>query len=182
MPGGRNTRKHSGRSRGAVESRGKRLRLSKGTDEVVEILQFGNGNHGDPDLQPQIHMRKVMQSNQHVLQTLTLAIILVQISWTLTKLSGIRSFRCKHLADPKHPKLAQMSSLFPATPKSRSTWPGGRKPFVWGERTCLHMYLCNCQKIWAHQHINIALLLKGNVELQDLCLGGILHIMDKGQL
>ena len=49
MPGGRNTRKPSGRGRGAVESRGKRLRSSKGTDEAVEILQFGNGNHGDPD-------------------------------------------------------------------------------------------------------------------------------------
>ena len=49
MPGGRNTRKHSGRGRGAVESGGKRLRSSKGMDEAVEILQFGNGNHGDPD-------------------------------------------------------------------------------------------------------------------------------------
>ena len=49
MPGGRNTRKRSGRGRGAVESAGKRLKSSKGTDEAVEILQFGNGNHGDPD-------------------------------------------------------------------------------------------------------------------------------------
>ena len=39
-----------------------------------------------------------------------------------------------------------------------------------------------CQKIWSHQYINIALLLKGNVELQDLCSGGLLHITDKGQL
>lgn len=39
-----------------------------------------------------------------------------------------------------------------------------------------------CQKIWSHQYINIALLLKGNVELHDLCSGGILHITDKGQL
>ena len=50
MPGGRNTRKRSGRGRGAVESDDKRLRSSKGMDEAVEILQFGNGNHGDPDL------------------------------------------------------------------------------------------------------------------------------------
>ena len=45
-----------------------------------------------------------------------------------------------------------------------------------------HVPLQLCQKIWAHQYINIALLLKGNVELQDLCSGGILHITDKGQL
>ena len=45
-----------------------------------------------------------------------------------------------------------------------------------------HVPLQLCQKIWAHQYINISLLLKGNVELQDLCSGGILHIMDKGQL
>ena len=28
-----------------------------------------------------------------------------------------------------------------------------------------------CQKIWFHQYVNIALLLKGNVELQDICSG-----------
>lgn len=39
-----------------------------------------------------------------------------------------------------------------------------------------------CQKIWAHQYININLLLKGNVELQDFCSGGLLHITDKGQI
>ena len=55
-----------------------------------------------------------MQSNQHVLQTLTLAIILVQISWTLNKLSVIWTFRCKHLADPKHPKLTQNFLTIPS--------------------------------------------------------------------
>ena len=38
MPGGRNTRKRSGRGRGAVESGGKRLRSSKGTDEAVDLF------------------------------------------------------------------------------------------------------------------------------------------------
>ena len=45
------------------------------------------------------------------------------------------------------------------------------------------MYLCNCVRNFGLiSIINIALLLKGNVELQDLCSGGILHITDKGQL
>ena len=39
-----------------------------------------------------------------------------------------------------------------------------------------------CQKIWAHEYINLNLLLKGNVELQDFCSGGVLHITDKGQV
>ena len=39
-----------------------------------------------------------------------------------------------------------------------------------------------CQKIWAHEYINLNLLLKGNVELQDICSGGVLHITDKGQV
>ena len=38
-----------------------------------------------------------------------------------------------------------------------------------------------CQKIWSNQYINLALLLKGNVDLNDFCSGGILHISDKGQ-
>ena len=39
-----------------------------------------------------------------------------------------------------------------------------------------------CKKIWAHEYININLLLKGNVELQDFCSGNVLHMTDKGQL
>ena len=39
-----------------------------------------------------------------------------------------------------------------------------------------------CQKIWAHKYINLNLLLKGNVELQDFCSGGVLHITVKGQV
>ena len=39
-----------------------------------------------------------------------------------------------------------------------------------------------CQKIWAHEYINLNLLLNGNVELQDFCSGGVLHITDKGEV
>ena len=38
-----------------------------------------------------------------------------------------------------------------------------------------------CYKIWSIQYINLALLLKGNVDLNDIYSGGILHISDKGQ-
>lgn len=37
-----------------------------------------------------------------------------------------------------------------------------------------------CQKIWSHKYMN--LLLKGNVEFQDFCSGGLLHITEKGLL
>ena len=51
-----------------------------------------------------------------------------------------------------------------------------------GEDMTAHVPQQLCQKIWAHQYINIALLLKGNVELQDLCSGGLVHITEKGQI
>lgn len=38
------------------------------------------------------------------------------------------------------------------------------------------------QRIWAHQYINIALLLKNNVVFQDLCFGGLVHITEKDQI
>lgn len=38
------------------------------------------------------------------------------------------------------------------------------------------------QKIWQHQYINIALLLKGNVELQELCTGDLIHITESGNI
>ena len=39
-----------------------------------------------------------------------------------------------------------------------------------------------CHKIWSNHNINLALPMKGNVDLNDFCSGGILHISDKGQL
>ena len=38
------------------------------------------------------------------------------------------------------------------------------------------------KKIWAHEYMNINLLLKGSVELQDFCSGGVLHMTRKGQV
>ena len=39
-----------------------------------------------------------------------------------------------------------------------------------------------CKKIWAHEYINISLLLKGSVELQDLFSSGVVHLTGKGHL
>ena len=45
-----------------------------------------------------------------------------------------------------------------------------------------HVPVQLCKKIWAHQYpINTALLLKGNLELQDLCSGGVFNITEKDQ-
>ena len=52
----------------------------------------------------------------------------------------------------------------------------------WLEDLSCHVPNQLCQKIWSNQYINLALLLKGNVDLNDFCSGGILHISDKGQL
>lgn len=45
-----------------------------------------------------------------------------------------------------------------------------------------HVPLQICQKIWQNQYINIALLLKGNVELHELCSGGLIHITESGTI
>ena len=39
-----------------------------------------------------------------------------------------------------------------------------------------------CHKIWWHEYINIALLLKGSVELQDIFNSGIVPVSGKGYL
>lgn len=51
-----------------------------------------------------------------------------------------------------------------------------------GEDMTAHVPAQICKKIWEHQYINLSLLLKGNVELQDLCSGGLIHITDQGTI
>ena len=38
------------------------------------------------------------------------------------------------------------------------------------------------EKICTHQYINLALLLKGNIELDQICTSNVLHVNDKGQI
>ena len=45
-----------------------------------------------------------------------------------------------------------------------------------------HVPLAIAQKIWSNQYININLLLKGAVELQELCAGGALRLNKQGLL
>ncbi|MCG8045581.1 MAG: hypothetical protein N0E48_07945, partial [Candidatus Thiodiazotropha endolucinida] len=45
-----------------------------------------------------------------------------------------------------------------------------------------HVPLLISQKIWSHQYININLLLKGAVRLQEICSGGNLHVNKQGFL
>ena len=181
MPGGRNTRKRSGRGRGAVESGGKRLRSSKGTDEAVEILQFGSGNHGDPDshtsnsegnakqpthpanLDTSSHPRANFVDFEQIIRDLDISL----------QTSG------RSQTSETNPNVLNIPSN---TQESFNLTRGEETLRLGGEDMSAHVPLQLCQKIWAHQYINIALLLKGNVELQDLCSGGILHITDKGQL
>lgn len=45
-----------------------------------------------------------------------------------------------------------------------------------------HVPVQLCQKIWSHEYINISLLLKGSVELQDIFNSGIVRVSGKGYL
>ena len=183
MPGGRNTRKRSGRGRGAVESGGKRLRSSKGTDEAVEILQFGNGNHGDPDSHTsnsheegnakQPTRPANPDTSNHPRANFVDFEQIIRDSDISLQTSG------RSQTSETNPNVLNIPSN---TQESFNLTRGEETLRLGGEDMSAHVPLQLCQKIWAHQYINIALLLKGNVELQDLCSGGILHITDKGQL
>ena len=159
MPGGQNTWKHSGRGRGAVESGGKRLRSSKGTDEAVEILQFGNGNHGDPDShasnsheegnakQPtrpanpdtSNHPRANFVDFEQIIRD-------SDISLQTSDRSQTSEINPDVLTIPSN------------TQESFNLTRGEETLCLGGEDMSAYVPLQLCQKIWAHQYINIALL------------------------
>ena len=170
MPDGRNTRTRSGRGRGAVESGGKRLRSSKGTDEAVEVLQFGNGDHGDPDSHT---------TNSHEEGNAKQRTRPANLNTHSNPRANFVDIEQIIRDSVISPNVLTISSN---TQESFNLTSGEETLRLGGEDISSHVPLQLCQKIWAHQYINIALILKGNVELQDLCLGGILHIKDKGQL
>ena len=91
-------------------------------------------------------------------------------------------------------KVMAQSELIPQAGPSHifpNTLPGPQQTSFPGREETLHLgsddvssHVPNqiCQKIWAHEYINLNVLLKGNVELKDFCSGGVLHITDKGQV
>ena len=91
----------------------------------------------------------------------------------------------KVMAESELIPQAGPSNSFPNTlpdPQQKS-FPGGEETLRLGsDDISSHVPNQICQKIWAHEYINLNLLLKGNVELQDFCSGGVLHITDKGQV
>ena len=74
------------------------------------------------------------------------------------------------------------------TPMPRSEISGNHQDLeeetlgLGGEDISSHVPIQLCQKIWDHQYINIALLLKGNIELQDLYTGGWSNITETGHV
>ena len=78
------------------------------------------------------------------------------------------------------------SSQEPSTPFNGTLEPPtnlvGEPLGLGSEDMSCHVPFQICQKIWTHQYFNIHLLLKGAVELQSLCSGGLLHITNQGFL
>lgn len=59
----------------------------------------------------------------------------------------------------------------------------GEEPLRLGsDELSAHVPLAIAQKIWSNQYININLLLKGAVELQELCAGGAIRLNKQGLL
>lgn len=105
--------------------------------------------------------------------------------------------------DPQHApiidfeQIIKQSSLLPGkassppTSTANATLLSNNPPGIQFEEETLrcgaddmsaHVPLQIRQKIWQNQYINIALLLKGNVELQELCTGGLVHITESGNI
>ena len=147
-------------------------------------MQFGNGNHGDPDShtsnsheegnakQP-THPANPDTSNHPRVNFVDFEQIIRDSDISL-QTSG------RSQSSETNPNVLNI----PSNTQESFNLTRGEETLCLGGRghVCTYVPLQLCRKIWAHQYINIALLLKGNVELQDLCSGGILHITDKGQL
>ena len=80
----------------------------------------------------------------------------------------------------------RQSSQEPSTPFNGTLEPPtnlvGEPLRLGSEDMSCHVPSQICQKFWTQQYFNIHLLLKGTVELQRLCSGGLLPIINQGFL
>ena len=51
-----------------------------------------------------------------------------------------------------------------------------------GDGLALHVPMQLKEKIWNNEYVNLSLLLKGNIELNDFCSGGLIHLNESGIL
>ena len=141
----------------------KRLRSSS---EVAEVVQLASDSGTPTD--PKADQITSSQSDGNKQKTQ------VTPSLTFDKVMAQSEFFTQ--AGPSH--------TFPITlpDPQQTSFPGGEETLRLGsDDISSHVPNQICQKIWAHEYINFNLLLKGNVELQDFCSGGVLHITDKGK-
>ena len=141
----------------------KRLRSSA---EAVEVVQLASDPKTD---------RNASSRSDGNIQSQT------QVTPSLTEFIDFD----KVMAESELIPQAGPSNSFPNTLQDpqQTSFPGGEETLRLGsDDISSHVPNQICQKIWAHEYINLNLLLKGNVELQDFCSGGVLHITDKGQV
>ena len=104
--------------------------------------------------------------------------------------SNISSGAPLAVAVPQNGQPQGMVNTFPNTSSGTSmqvsvppNFSFGHEPLrLGGEDVSAHVPLVVSQKIWSNQYININLLLKGAVELQELCEGGTIHLNKQGIL
>ena len=147
----------------------KRLRSSS---EVVEVVQLAldSGTPTDPKTDP-ITSSQSDGNNQNKK---------TQVTPSLIEFINFDKVMAQSELIPQ----ARPSNTFPntLTDHQQTSFPGGEETLCLGSDVISsHVPNQICQKIWAHEYINLNLLLKGKVELQDFCSGRVLHITDKGQ-
>lgn len=166
MPGGRRKRG------GDATNRNKKAR----TEEAVEVVQLagqagdGGADFSSPSTSASQGKKNASVPTQHspsLADFVDFEKVLADSDIPLQTQTGI------------DPEVAQKSDR----PPEILNFTGGEETLrLGGEDMSSHVPHQLCQKIWSHQYINLNLLLKGNVELQDFCSGGLLHITDKGQI
>lgn len=166
-------------------SQPKRRRPDRGDGEDPEPLQLAPSSSMTDKTQPSLHGNQIQNRESPPANFVDFEKLLLESDIPLPTTSSDASPTTSH----NHTQISQPLSATAHTSETTGTVVdfnnfNSREEMLRlvAEDMTSHVPAQLCEKIWSHQYINIALLLKGNVELQDLCSGGILHITDKGQL
>ena len=169
MPNKKRSRKPGNSSKEPTQPQAKRLRPQKQTEQDhVEVLQLGTTEETEQS-RPKGNQTTVGPTHK---QGTTSNFVDFE---TILNESNI----CPLLTQ----KETQSTEMIPNDPEIMTNFHFEEESLrLGGEDMTAHVPQQLCQKIWSHQYINLALLLKGNVELQVLCSGGLVHITEKGQI
>ena len=180
MPNGRK------RTRGAPRGRPKRQRVQDRDQGEVEPLQLSGDDGGsNPDQRSEEHPRQGNPNTQGPTSAFRHLIDfekLLQSSGIGPLVSG-QNTSARDLPTQPPIQSSGLESTPPLETEPGANFTFGLDPVRLGsDDLSAHVPASICQKIQSLQYININLLLKGAVELQEICSGGAVHLNKQGVL